>query len=201
MKNKLIFTVLISLIFYSLSYAQTPEETKAQIAKALSEHDFSKGLAPIKSNGFFGYINSAGAFVVKPQYNEAATFFECGLAPVLKNNKIALINKQGEEVTAFKYEGAQYHAKNRILVANNKKIGMLNEKGREIIPLKYDYIDKFENGNAITFLNNKKGLVTYEGKELVEPKYDYISGGLGVSTPFYDCYMVKLNKKKRSCIS
>src|SRR5579871_4742396 len=39
-------------------------------------HDFSEGLAAIKVDGQYGYIDKSGKMVIKPQFWEAADFSE-----------------------------------------------------------------------------------------------------------------------------
>lgn len=43
--------------------------------------DFSDGLAAIKINGKYGFIDHEGHFVLEPVYEKAQYFYE-GLAPV-----------------------------------------------------------------------------------------------------------------------
>ena len=59
--------------------------------------DFSDGMAAVKENGLWGYINTDGEMIIKPWY-QAAFDFQSGSARVKKSCKWGLINKQGEFV-------------------------------------------------------------------------------------------------------
>lgn len=67
--------------------------------------DFSNGLAPIafrdekrKGKHLWGYIDTNGAIIIRPQYSHAGVFSE-GLAAVKKhNNDIYFINSKGEKL-------------------------------------------------------------------------------------------------------
>jgi len=59
--------------------------------------DFHDGLARVKENGKFGYIDKSGKYIVLPYLNEA-TNFENGIAFVKLGTKCLCINTRGEEV-------------------------------------------------------------------------------------------------------
>lgn len=43
---------------------------------------FQEGLAPVKADGKWGYINAAGEMVITPVFEDAYPFNEAGTAPV-----------------------------------------------------------------------------------------------------------------------
>ena len=55
---------------------------------------FSEGLAAVKNNGLWGYINTDGEYVVQPQYSEA-TSFTGGCAAVYGGGMWQIIDKTG----------------------------------------------------------------------------------------------------------
>lgn len=57
--------------------------------------DFSEGLALVKIDGLFGWINRRGFLVIQPEYANAQAFSE-GLAAVFVNGKWGFINKNNE---------------------------------------------------------------------------------------------------------
>lgn len=73
--------------------------------------DFSEGLAAVKKDGKWGYINESGVTaipfeldscsVADAQKNDCAFSFRNGLAPVCKNGRFGIINKKGETVVDF----------------------------------------------------------------------------------------------------
>jgi len=58
-------------------------------------HNFSEGLASVRSGKVWGYISKKGEFVIKPQFEYAGSFSE-GLAAVKINGKYGYIDKKGK---------------------------------------------------------------------------------------------------------
>lgn len=73
--------------------------------------DFSDGLAAVKKDGKWGYINESGVTVIPFELdscsasdameNDCSFSFRNGLAPVCKNGRYGIINKKGETVVDF----------------------------------------------------------------------------------------------------
>ena len=65
---------------------------------------FNEGLAPAKEHGLWGYIDTAGAFVIQPKYAEAQGFRN-GFAAVRlqKSGKFGMIDTQGILVVPAQY--------------------------------------------------------------------------------------------------
>lgn len=58
---------------------------------------FSEGLASVKVNGKYGFINKKGKVVIPHEFDDAG-FFSEGLADVKINGKYGFINKKGKIV-------------------------------------------------------------------------------------------------------
>jgi hypothetical protein len=56
---------------------------------------FYEGLASVKENNKYGYIDKKGIFIIKPQFDAAYSFIE-GMAKVKVGNKEGYVNKLGE---------------------------------------------------------------------------------------------------------
>ena len=67
---------------------------------------FSERLLPASLNGKYGYLNSAGQWVIEPVYEAARPFSE-GLAAVCREGKYGYIDQSGNEVIPCRYERAQ----------------------------------------------------------------------------------------------
>ena len=59
------------------------------------KYDFLCGLCLAKSNGKYGYIDNKGKVVIPFQYDDASNFTQEGYARVIKNEKVGLIDVQG----------------------------------------------------------------------------------------------------------
>lgn len=85
------------------AFMLTPE-VPVWAASKLGKYDdiyyFSEGLAPVRKNGKWGYINKKGKAVIKPQYDVKDPFvnFSEGLALVKKDGKWMFIDKKGKVV-------------------------------------------------------------------------------------------------------
>ncbi len=75
--------------------------------------DFSDGMAAVKKDGKWGYINEGGVTVIPFDFescmaadvmgNDCAFSFRGGLAPVCKGGKFGIINKKAETVVDFEF--------------------------------------------------------------------------------------------------
>ncbi len=76
--------------------------------------DFSDGLAAVKKDGKWGYINKNGVTVIPFEFdscaaadatgNDCVFAFSGGVAPVSKNGKFGIINKKAETVVDFSFD-------------------------------------------------------------------------------------------------
>ncbi|PHR58221.1 MAG: hypothetical protein COA43_10670 [Robiginitomaculum sp.] len=66
---------------------------------------FNDGLAAVKINGKYGFINPHGKIMIKPKYESVGSFF-MGLASFLSEGKIGFINTQGKVVVPPRFSSA-----------------------------------------------------------------------------------------------
>lgn len=64
---------------------------------------FSEGLASVKLNGKWGFVDTKGKEVITLQYEEAK-YFEEGYAAVKQNGKWGIINKENSVIVGFMYD-------------------------------------------------------------------------------------------------
>src|SRR4030095_5504900 len=122
-KNTLSIMVLLLLCFKSSSqltlksfkdstgkYGYKDKYWKAIIipAKYQNADYFREGLAPVKLNGKWGFIDKTGKEVIPLRYQDVVDFHE-GFAAVKADNKWGFIDKTGKEITSIKYEGVSSH--------------------------------------------------------------------------------------------
>lgn len=140
--------------------------------------DFSEGLAAVKQNGKWGYVDKTGKEVIAYKYDNARSFSE-GLAAVYLDEKWGYIDKTGKEVVAYKYDNAQSFSEGLAAVGQTGKgAGFIDKTGKEIVPCKYTEVRPFSEGLAAvregTGYGIKWGFVDKTG-EVVIPvgKYSY----------------------------
>jgi KWG repeat domain protein len=131
---------------------------------------FSEGLAPVRLNGKYGYINKSGKLVLPLKYEDAWDFRE-GLAPVRLNGKYGYINKSGKLVLPLKYEDAWDFREGLAPVELSGMWGYINKSGKLVIPLKYQSAGFFSEGLAHVKLFGKYGFIDKSGKVVVPFKY------------------------------
>ena len=136
-------------------------------------YNFSEGLAPVKLNGKYGFIDKSGKEVVPIKYDNVWDFTE-GLAGVKLKGKWGFIDKSGKEVVPPKYVDVDYFHEGLAKVGLKGKWGFVDKSGKEVVPLKYENVWEFREGLASVELNGKQGFVDKSGKEVVPLKYDWV---------------------------
>ncbi len=149
---------------------------------------FSEGLAAVKQGNYWGFVDTAGNFIIQPKYYKVKSF-EMGITAVSlkliydttikKYQEIwGFIDKTGKEISPFTYSYADDGKDGGFIVAvgmwydepmgglgKGGKKGLFNVHG-EIIPPEYDYITKFINGKpyALASGNGKSYRFDIKGK-------------------------------------
>jgi len=134
--------------------------------------DFSEGLAEVRRESRYGFVDKTGKEVVKPKYDYAGDFHN-GFADVRLGRKWGFVDKQGKEVVKPKYYYVGHFIEGLAAVKLNKW-GFIDQQDNIVIPLKYDDVGNFHDGLAVVELGDKKGWVTREGKELLLSKDKHI---------------------------
>lgn len=83
---------------------------------------FMEGLAPVKVDGKWGYINKSGKMVIQPTYNFAG-YFDNGYAVVGKGSQCIIINKQGSVVSKnlWNFNEGSISIEGKLVQYNNSK--------------------------------------------------------------------------------
>lgn len=126
--------------------------------------NFMDGMARVKLNGKYGFINAQGQLTVPLIYDECG-YFSDGFARVKKDGKWGLVNKAGVAVVPVKYDNVGMFHEGLVSVQNDGKWGYVDMNGYEVIPPQYgfetyrDYLDygrwdwwsyhKFKNGYSV----------------------------------------------------
>lgn len=106
--------------------------------------DFSDGLAAVKKDGKWGYINENGVTAIPFEFescavadamkSDCAFSFRNGLAPVCKNGRFGIINKKGETVVDFIFMSIIQGENGTYLALKDGKWGKLTVK-EEYLPV------------------------------------------------------------------
>ena len=140
---------------------------------------FQEGLASVKIDNMWGFINDKGENAIPYQFDEVREFKD-GLSYVRVGSRWGLIDKTGQEIAPCSYSSIEEF---KIIgddtlarVKSAGKTGIINMKGEEIVPCdKYDNIQDFQYGLAVVENAEKKcGIIDVRGTEIVPCIYNSI---------------------------
>lgn len=135
---------------------------------------FHEGLAVIRINDKYGFINYGGSLAIPADFEEASRFSD-GLALVKKSNKYGFINKTGEVIIPFIYDSASSFSEGLAFVRNNNKCGYINKFEQLVITFKKCKDGKeFLDGRAIFKVGEKYTLIDRSGSFVTKNFFDYI---------------------------
>lgn len=156
------------------------------------DNDYSEGLAVVCSGTLAGYIETAGKYVIAPQFDFSAGHFSGGLAPV-RLGKSGYINKDGKVVIAPQFDWAYEFSEGLAAVRQGEQVGYIETNGKMVIPLQFDgnvSPHQFSEGLAAVSVNGKYGYIDKTGVMVIEPKFltagDFSEGIAPVSGGYID---------------
>lgn len=155
---------------------------------------FSEGLAAVKQNNRWGFIDTAGNLKIDYQFTETENFVD-GLCKIKARGNVneelsGVIRKDGTFLLPIEYQEVYIHDQ-EILFSKRGKYGFVNRKTNQIIHLANERLIGFQNELGLFIRNEKYGLLDLTGKTVVEPIYEYIDGMLKGGF-----YLVTLGGKK-----
>lgn len=159
--------VLSLILAAALALALVPTAALAAVTvtevipcKYEGAESFSEGLAAVRLNGKWGFIDKEGKVVVPCKYDGAGSFSE-GLAAVMLNDKWGFIDKTGKEVAACQYYDVSEFSEGLAAVVNDaRKLGFINTTGAVAIPFSFYYTMSawsFRNGVAPVAIGGTAG--------------------------------------------
>lgn len=141
--------------------------------------EFSEGLAAIKQGNLWGYIDTKGSLVIKPQFVRAEYFFD-GLARVRKPDAKSVtgslwgyINKTGKLVYETKFDEASDFSDGMALVYYENKFAYLTPTGKiafEVPKGRYLRLNSYSEGLAKFCVEVGCGFLDKTGKVKIEPR-------------------------------
>ena len=110
---------------------------------AAKNFDPISGLARIKTDGKWAYVNKTGEIINMDDTESWGDFSE-GLAKGKKAGKTGYYNNKSEWVIAPEYEGGRNFKNGFVAVKKDDKWGFINQSGEWIIEAKYDAVKDLE---------------------------------------------------------
>ncbi|WP_018343079.1 WG repeat-containing protein [Cytophaga aurantiaca] len=128
---------------------------------------FSNGIATVKKDGKVGIINSAGAYVMQPNYS-AIEKQQLGITSfyiATENNKKGLFNADGKRILASDYQEIILAAPNHLKVKKDNVWSLLRTDGTVVSTQVYTFMDT-GNATPIPVTRSKKWcLLNQDGVE------------------------------------
>lgn len=94
------------------------------------------------------------------------------------NMKLALLDKNGNQLTSLKYDSIDPFSEGlavvRIGTYPQAKYGVIDKQGKEVIPITYEHISQFSDGMAEFEEKDKYGFLDKSGKIIIQPKYEIV---------------------------
>ncbi len=150
-------------------YAFIDRTGNAIINNLTAASDFHEGLAAVKINNKWGYINKKGEIEIACKYKNASNFNNSVALVQNKNGRGFYINKQGKKINYQNYNTNNSLTKidNELTpIINNGLWGYVNNQGETIIPFVYNYAQKFSEGIAFVSDENGKYLIDKTGSPI-----------------------------------
>ena len=132
---------------------------------------FSEGLAKVKIDNQWGYIEVNGEIFIRPQFEDADRFSD-GMAKVKIDGKWGYIDNTGRLaiIPQFNQEVDNFsHGVARVKISS--KYGYIDKTG-QLISQMFDYVDFFVEGLARVRNSNKYGYIDFSGKLAISLKFD-----------------------------
>lgn len=125
-------------------------------------YSFSEGLANVRKDGKWGFIDKLGKTVIPFIYDDAELFY-AGLASVAKDGKYGYIDRSGKTVIPFLYDYADYYSFGLARVKKAGKWGYIDKSGKTVISFIYDMAHSF-HGLAKVKKDGKEGYIDKSGR-------------------------------------
>lgn len=135
----------------------------------------SAGIALVRKNGKWGYINQAYEAVVPAEYEKVNDFDVNNLACIEKNHKAGYINKQGKIIIPIEYDYIGRFIEGIARARNGNKWGYVDTNGNVVVPFKYDDIKLFDQGLAYVRIREKVGYIDHENNVILPIQFDAIT--------------------------
>ena len=137
------------------------------------------GLASVKLDGKWGFIDKNGDFVIKPIYEKTKGFYKDGFAAVKIDNKWGLIDSKGVWIMKPQYDDFDSYLDGMGCVEINKKWGYINKNGDVIIKPQFDEADPYFLGRARVLKGKKYGFINKKGELAIPFQFEKVNGFYG----------------------
>ncbi len=134
---------------------------------------YSEGLAGVKIDGKWGFMNEDFRVQISPQFDFVNPFHN-GFAKVMIGKFFGFINKKGKMVIDAKYEKTGEINGGYVNVLSGGLWGLLDSNGNWKIRPKYTSLGDFKNGLMAFESDGQYGYLDENNKVIIPAEYDYV---------------------------
>jgi hypothetical protein len=133
---------------------------------------FCSGLAAVKKDGKYGYINTDGKTVIGFLYDRAYDFSN-GMGRVELDGKTGYVDRKGRLVIDTIYEGGGDFSENLAWVVSGGKYGFIDIEGNVVVPFEYDNAYGFSYGMAAVKKDGLYGYINRSNETVIDFKFKW----------------------------
>ncbi len=117
----------------------------------------------------YGYIDTLGHWIIKPQFDDANIFSE-GFAAVCKNDSCFYINKEGVKTSDFYFEETENYINGIAIIKKENKFYLVN-RSEQLISKGYEDINESSDNLFVCKLKNNYGAINAKGETIIPFTY------------------------------
>lgn len=167
---------------YSLSVKDYTKEELSRFLHKYPDYPFNESvlkeislaqkiLIPVKNNeDKYGYIDTLGIWIIKPQFDDA-NFFNEGFAAVCKNDSCFYINKDGFKTSDYYFEETENYINGVAIVKKENKFYIINRSG-QLISKGYDDISESSSNLFVCKSKSNYGAINAKGETIIPFTYN-----------------------------
>lgn len=162
---------------------------------------FKQGLAAASSNGYWGFLDTKGNWVIPPRYQKVRSFSE-GRAWVRDDPGWGAVDPKGKNIIPPSFQDCHSFCEGLAWVRDEKGWGCVGLSGELRILCRFDEVKDFCSGRAWVKQGGRWGVIDRQGKWLVSPRFhshaNFEDGfalvNIGGTVPPSSCYAVSIEE-------
>lgn len=180
MKHKYIALVMMLFIFTGVSYAANTKPPVIVIDYAYEDaRDFHEGLAAVKQNGRWGYIDYLGRIAIPfifrgpdaGDFSDGFAFVEDHYIDTEGNQAFGRINEDTDERIERYFTNGKPFSQGLAAVQSGGQWGYIDLMGNYVISPMFERAGRFVDGLAPAMKGGYWGYINMRGVFVIEPKY------------------------------
>lgn len=162
-----------------IKYINKKGDIKIELKDAEYAGNFHNGLAKVKINDQWGFIDNTGKIVINPQFYQVIDFTD-GLSAFSKKDEKGeilwgYIDKTGKIIINAQFKSVEPFTDGLAAVSiDGKQFGFVDKTGKYIINPQFEEVTSFFNEIAAIKQGNSWGIINTEGKIIINPQFDEI---------------------------